>query len=845
MTHKPLASTDLSARWTLSAAGPEVPDAIAAATIPAEVPGSAHVDLLRAGLIPDPYLGQNEEALEWAWRTTWTYSTVFDSTPAKTGERVDLDFEGLDTVAAVILNGTEVAHTFNMHRTYRFDVGAILRDGENDLTVRFDSSLDYAEAVEASTGPHLHVRRHPFNEVRKMACSFGWDWGPDLQTAGIWRPVRLERWSVARLKSVRPLVTLDRGIGRVEVRVEVEQAEVEHAGIEPTPDAELTVIASIAGIEAKAVVASGSSTVVVALEAPDVETWWPVGYGTQPLYDLSVDLRTGDDLLDSWRRRVGFRSIEVDTAPDEIGAPFTFIVNGVPVFIKGANWIPDDHLLTRVTRERLRRRFTQALDANINLLRVWGGGIYESDDFYELADEMGLMVWQDLLFACAAYDEGPVLRSEIEAEVTDNVTRLMPHPSLVLWNGSNENIWGFFQWGWNMLIPDENWGLGYYIDVLPRLLTRLDPTRPYTPSSPFSPHHAHTDLSPNDPNWGTVHEWKVWNSADYSTYRDYVPRFVSEFGFQGPATWATIVRTLPKEDLHQDHPAWLAHQKADFGNEKLNWGLEAHLPIPRDFEAWHWATQLNQARAVAFGIEHYRSHWPRCAGTIVWQLNDCWPVTSWAAIDGDERKKPLWYSLRHAYSPRLLTFQPRDGNLHLIAINDTSEEWDETVTLRRMMLDGTKLGAATLEFAVPARGVATLELPADVGVADDPSREVLAADVGHPGEPGHARAIHTWLEDKDLAYESAPFVATALRTPKGCAVTLLANGFVRDVAILVDKVHPDSEAADALVTLLPGETATIDIACPDSVDPRNFLAEGVLITANWLVGTPSPTVTRS
>src|SRR5690606_10640009 len=257
----------------------------------------------------------------------------------------------------------------------------------------------------------------------------------------------------------------------------------------------------------------------------------------------------------------GFRTITVDDSKDndgtdDAGAGFTFVVNGLRVFIKGANWIPDDHLMTRNTKDRLTRRVTQARDAHLNLLRIWGGGIYETDDFYDVFDEMGVMVWQDFLFACAAYSEESPLREEVIAEARENITRLVPHASLVMYNGSNENTWGWWDWGWKADLDDLSCGQGYYDDVLAGLVAQLDPTRFYTPSSPYSSHQAYDEIHPNDPNWGTVHEWGVWNQVDYTHYRDTVPRFMSEFGFQGPANWATIERSLPVDELHHEHPAW-------------------------------------------------------------------------------------------------------------------------------------------------------------------------------------------------------------------------------------------------------------------------------------------------
>lgn len=862
MNARALTVNDLNEGWTLTHTGGDAPDGVAGVTIPAEVPGTNHTALLAAGLIPDPYLSDNEERLQWMWRTSWRYALTFAATPAGPGERVDLVFDGLDTVATVTLNGTELGQTFNMHRSYRFDVREALAPGANELTVDFRSALEYALGREAVIGdrprpqPSAELRAeaarrglidgdpeeilqggrvypHPFNAIRKMACSFGWDWGPDLQTAGIWKGVRLERWRIARFAAVRPLVTVEGATGVATVHVDVERSGA------PEADEPLRVIAHVGGVSAEASIAPGETTAVVRLEVPDAQLWWPVGHGEQHLYGLTVELHTEDEQLDTYERRIGFRTVTVD----QTDGRFTFVVNGREIFVKGANWIPDDHLLTRITRERLERRIDQAVGAHINLLRIWGGGIYETEDFYDVCDERGVMVWQDFLLACAAYSEDEVLWAEIEAEARENVTRLTPHASLVLYNGSNENVWGWHDWGWREAAEHTglaDWGLRYYEELFPAVLAELDPTRVYTPSSPFSAFPYRDDVHPNSPDQGTVHEWDVWNRRDYAHYRDYVPRFCSEFGFQGPATWATMKRALPPEAFDQDSPIWLLHQKAEDGNGKLNRGFAPHLPGTDDFEMWHWITSLNQARAIRYGIEHYRSWWPRCAGAIVWQLNDCWPVTSWAAIDGDERLKPLYFALRAAYEPRLLTFQPRgagggvdpEGDVALVAVNDTDEQWSETLTFTRLTLDGTELAVATAHLLVEPRSALTLEVPAHVRTPDDATAEVLVADAGYPGDGDHVRGLWTFAEDKELAYETEPFTASAAATEDGHEVTVRASGFVRDLTLLVDKVDPDAVVDTGLVTLLPGETHVFRVRGAHSVEENRFTERGTLVSVN-------------
>ena len=813
---------ELRENWVLRADDPaEVPVEIGPAGIPATVPGCVHTDLMAANLIPDPYQGRNETELGWIGRTQWSYTTTFDATALAEAERIDLECAGLDTVATVFLNGTEVGQSRNMHRSYRFDLRRALRDGTNELRVEFASPYSYATALRDKLGDRPNAYPEPFQFIRKMACNFGWDWGPTLVTSGIWRPVRLHAWSTARLARVVPQVTVatahDGTVeGRVLVRVEVERSE---AG----EDAELALSARIAGREHTVVLPGGVCRAEVEATVADPGLWWPRGYGDQPLYDLRVGLAGNGAELDSWQRRVGFRSVELDTGVDEGGRRFAIVVNGVPVLVKGANWIPDDCFVTRVGRGRYAERIDQAVAANMNLLRVWGGGRYESEDFYELCDERGVLVWQDFLFACAAYPEEPPLAEEVEAEAREAVARLAPHPSLVLWNGNNENIWGFWDWGWQEPLAGRSWGEGYYLDLLPRVVAEVDPTRPYWPGSPYS---GTPDVHPNDPRHATVHIWDVWNEVDYTAYRDYRPRFVAEFGFQAPPTHATLRSALPDEELRPDSPGMLHHQKAADGNGKLARGLAPHFGEPADFDDWHYLTQVNQARAITLGIEHFRAQWPDCTGSVVWQLNDCWPVTSWSAVDGGGRRKPLWYALRAVYADRLATVQPDGEGLVLVLANDTDEEWAATAHVARRALDGTVLAHTETPFTVPARGAARVPLPRRVARPGDAAAELVTADTGA------RRAYWFFAEDRDIAYPEPAYATRVVPDGDDLRVTVTAQSLLRDLALFADRLDPGAEADDMLVTLLPGESHTFTVRGGARLDPRRVVEPPVLRTVN-------------
>lgn len=809
--------------WTLEAKAGPVPEHITGHTIPAVVPGLAHTDLLDAGLIPDPYIDRNEQKVTWIGETDWEYRTTFTWTPDD-HERHDLVFEGLDTVATITLNGRELLHTFNQHRTYRLPVDGTLREGDNELVVFFASPVKYADQASLDIGYRPHTYFHPFNAIRKAACNFGWDWGLDAASSGIFKPVTLHAWTGARIANVRPTVTVDGTTGHVRALVTLGRSD------DSASNTTLTATITSADGEATATVTvdveAGATSAVIELDVPDAHLWWPRGYGDAALYNLTVDLTQDASTAATWSTRIGFRTVAVELEPDSEGTSFRVVVNGQPVWTRGANWIPDDAFVTRVTRERVAARLDQAEFANMNLLRVWGGGYYESDDFYELCDERGIMTWQDFLFACASYAEEEPLRGEVEAEVRDNVTRLMSHPSLVLWNGNNENIWGFEEWGWEKGLQGRTWGLGYYLELLPRLVKELDPQRSYTPASPWS---GDPSRPANEIDHGSVHLWEHWNRIDYSHYRDSVPRFVAEFGWQGPATWSTINRAISDSPLTPESPGMIWHQKAQDGNSKLTDGLVAHLPLPDNTEDWHWAMSLNQANAVAYAIEHWRSWSPTNMGSIVWQLNDCWPVTSWAAVDGDGHAKPLLYALKHVYADRLVTIQPRNETLVVALVNDSASTWSEDLVIRRLSFDGTVLATSTTTVTLEARSTTTVAIADEVPVFGDARSELIVATFG--GERGF------WfpVEQRESALPPAALTTEVARAAGGYDVTVTAESLIRDLALLIDKVDSDGVVDDMIVTLLPGESITFHITTEGELPEEELVSPRVLRTSNQLV----------
>ncbi|MFE6970639.1 glycoside hydrolase family 2 protein [Isoptericola sp. NPDC057653] len=786
------------------------PDRTAAGwEVPAVVPGCVHTDLLRAGVIPDPLQGGNEAAVQWVGLTDWEYTTrvELDEAPAQ-GERRHLVLDGLQTVATVTVNGAEVAATRNMHRRYRVDVTDVVAPGDNELRVRFASSAR-AMLDAAGDDPLPYDWAYPYNELRTMACEVGWDWGPTLVSAGIWRPVRLERWHTARAEvDVTTTTSADLARGVLVVGLDVETApRGAHAG-----GLEVEVVLARPGDAAPATtwrrpVGPGRNRLELDVERP--EPWWPRGYGEAALHDVAVRLvDAAGRVLQQDHRRVGFRHVAVDTTPDEHGRAFTVRVNDRPVFCKGANWIPDDVLVSRMTPARYAERVGQAVDAHMNTLRVWGGGIYEDEAFYAACDELGVLVWQDFAFACAAYPEHDEMRAEVAAEADDVVRRLAAHPSVVVWNGANECVLGWEDWGWRAQVRDRAWGEGYYREVLPAAVAAHAPGAVYVANSPVA---SEPGVHPQVPGDGPVHLWDPWNLFDYAHYRDEIPRFVAEFGYQAPATWPTLAEALGTVPDRPDDAALAARQKQPAGQRNLVDRLAGRFPDPAAIaagtERWHLATGLNQAHALRTGIEHFRSWWPRTAGALVWQLNDVWPALSWSLVDHGGRPKPAWYAVRRAFADRLVTIQPREAGLAVVLVNDTDEVWADLLTVRRAhVLDG-EVAREAREVVVPARSVLTVRVGPGITQAGHRREELVVAETSPAGDgaDGAHRAVHAFVRDDGVRWPAPAVTHTVERRGEDLLVRLEAGVAVADVQV----ESPGLRADAALGTLLPGERATV------------------------------------
>lgn len=805
---------DLSAGWSVRAEGSTVPPAIAGTWVPTSVPASGHSALICAGLIADPYKGANETELVWAHHARWLFRrniVVAERTP---DERVDLVFDGLDTFADIRVDGTSVRQSANMHRVIRVPLEPGLTQN-HELEIEFTPALEVARKEHDRLGSRPAAYPHPYYMVRKMAASFGWDWGPDLQASGIWRAARLERWSVARLSTVRPVITqIDSTRWKIDVHVEIERA---------TPGRSLHLRADLNGTDVAdsiEVELTGSTTATtISFEVTDPPLWQPHDRGSQNLASLVVHLGSAHEWFEKSEKPIGFRSVTIDQTADEHGTSFVIVINGEKIFARGFNWIPDDHLVDRITPAQLRQRLTQARDAHANLIRVWGGGVYESDAFYDICDELGLLVWQDIALACAGYPESEPLRSEILSEVEENAQRLSHHPSLIIWCGGNENAWGFPQWKERGDIDDvTDWGARYIYEWLPELLARVDPTRAYVSNSPFSPADGDFERWPNDPDHGLFHEWDVWNKLDYTKYSAVIPRFCAEFGYQGPPNRGVLDSSFSASGLRAlpGDSAFELHQKAENGNAKLANGMAPHLGSFDDLANWHAATQIMQAIAIRSAIEHYRAHWPRTAGAIVWQLNDCWPAVSWSAIDSAGAPKPVWHAIRRAFSDRLANFTFEQGTGIVTLINDSAAEWRTPLAVRRETLSGNLIEKTRWDATVAARSTARFTLPHGLSSLDNTGDEIVVVntDLGDCpfllAEPVEVN----WLPDS-IKTKFAPH-------PEGWEIEVTALSAVFGLTVMADLVDPAGRVDDSMIDLPAGAVKTFVVSTVHRADPHVF-----------------------
>jgi beta-mannosidase len=794
-------------------------------SIPATVPGHVHLDLRESGIIPDPFYRLQERDAMWVDDADWVYETEFQVDSLET-KNTYLIFHGLDTVAEIALNGEPLGETDNMHIAHEFLVGDRLRvgpgaDGVNTVRVTFRSARrvgrERMQAWNAAGNDTMPMHWDFWDSrafVRKAQYMYGWDWGPVLISCGIWKPVELVQVTTARILDYRYDVTfsgIDAGSAKVDVEVFVERAP-EAVNTPLTLTVKLT-DASALPITVNVPKGSGRLKATASLEIAHAQRWQPNGLGQSHLYPLELTIES-DRICDRLSSTIGLRSVELvrEPDPDGTGESFKFRVNGSDVFVKGANWIPS---YSFPSVEKIGDQVRAARDAGFNMLRVWGGGLYESEEFYRECDRNGIMVWQDFAYGCSYYPDTGDYAESAGREAVENVRRLRSHPSLVIWCGNNENHMMYHQ-DWGSLKPARYLGEAIYHEILPQVIDEEDPGTLYWPSSPFGGNN------PNSEDCGDQHNWDVWHGrGDWVHYAENKSRFVSEFGFAascGLAAWNTC---LADSDRSARSAAVRWHDKTRKGYDTYFQYIAKHFPVPETLEDLVYYSQLNQAEALKFGIEHYRRLKGRCWGTIFWQLNDCWPVQSWAIIDSLGEPKAAYYASKRFYAPVLLSLVRKDGLVEAHLVNDHLSEIEGKLRIALMSMNGDILAEAAHDTGVAANGnglVGSLSLTAATGR----ERDVLVYATFTTAQVDTVENTLLLVEPKELRPVSTPISVSIIGESRGeIVLELSAKRFVPYVW-LRSSDNAILRLGDNFFHLLPGRPRQVAVRA-DDLDAEGLL----------------------
>jgi beta-mannosidase len=793
---------------------------------PAQVPGVIQTDLLQNKLIPDPFDKDNEFRLQWIGLADWEYQTTFQADAATLShEHIDLVFDGLDTFADVYLNGQAILHADNMFRLWRIPAKSQLKSGSNTLRIVFHSaitkmipsvkSLPYIlpSISTHNYGNEDNIATAPY--TRKAPYNYGWDWGPRYMTEGIWQPIRLETWDALRIENFHiHQQNISSGLANITAEVEIEASQPVTATLSVSHD-DLSAVQTVDGNQTLQLNA-GINHVSFPIRITAPKLWYPVGYGPQSRYHFSAAVRSGRDVLAHADTKTGLRSLELRRVPDEWGKSFEFVVNGIVVFAKGADVIPFDSFPNRVTPEIHRNILQSARDAHMNMVREWGGGYYESDDFYDICDELGIMVWQEFMFGGDMVPGDLAFQENVRQEAIDQVKRLRDHPSIVIWCGNNEVETGWYHWGDRQEFKesisagarDRVWQdyIILFADVLKSAVTQYADPVPYWPSSPS----ANFEEVPDNPHNGDMHYWQVWHAqAPASDYTLQFPRFMTEYGFQSFPEMRTIRAFARPEDFDIRSTVMQAHQKNKGGNERILTYMLREYREPKDFPSFVYLSQVQQAEIIKIGAEHLRRQRPRTMGSLYWQLNDCWPVASWASIDYYGRWKALHYYARRFYDDVLISPFLHDDKVDVYVVSDKLEAIPGAIHMRLLDFSGRVLVEQTKDVQIPAQSSAVSFSvdKASLSAKGDLRKSFLVFDLQVAGKQ-LSRNLIFFNATHDLELPVAPKIESSFaKMDGGYNLTLRTAALARNVYVSLGDL--DVQTSDNYFDLLPGEPVTV------------------------------------
>lgn len=798
--------------------------------LPAVVPGCVHTDLLKNGVIKDPFYATNEHDLQWIDKIDWEYESTFDVPLSLLAlSSIELVFDGLDTYAEVYVNGTHVLSANNMFRSWRADVKEYVKEQGNSLHIVFRSPIREDLPKIEALGYNLPASNDQSELgglgddkvsifARKAPYHYGWDWGPRFVTSGIWREARLEGWSES--------VISDLYVEQNEVSASEAKLTV-HVELESEQDWSGTLHLSADGLtwESEVSVKAGKQTLAVPVVIEDPKLWWSRGLGEAHLYCFSAKLLAGDKVVADKSVRTGLRKVKLVREKDAVGASFYFELNGVPVFAKGANHIPNDSFITEVTAERYRHEIASAAESNMNMLRIWGGGIYEQSVFYELCDEYGILVWQDFMFACSMYPGDEAFLANVRAEAEQNVKRLRNHPSVALWCGNNEidSAWAQYDetggWGWKKNYTAEQrekiWAdyEAIFHSILPEVVESYAPGIDYWPSSPIVSvsgdinQHAHPLTTEGD-----VHYWGVWHAVEpFENYNVKIGRFMSEYGFQSFPEYDTVMTFATEQDLALDSKVMRAHQKNGDGNRLIKQYMDIYMNEPKDFPSFLYMSQVLQAEAMKMAIEAHRRRMPYCMGTLYWQMNDCWPVASWAGIDYYGKWKAMQYYAKHSFEDTILSFdRSEDGHVRVHLVTDKLEAVEGNLTLKLYDFSGRLVREATAPVAMQGNSAAviySLNESEWLGGREAGSI-VLHAEFAAAGgsEASAISKLFYFASAKELRLEAATITVKEVSGSDGTAYELSTDKLAKQVWLKTERA---GRFTDNFFDLIPGVTKVV------------------------------------
>jgi beta-mannosidase len=857
----PSAATELSTRnlnsdWQFRAVAstdqyqsPSQPQADVKQWHPAQVPGVVQTDLLQNHLIPDPFDRDNEFRLQWIGLTDWEYQTVFQMDAAVLGhDHLDLVFDGLDTLADVYLNDQEILHADNMFRHWRIAAKPLLKAGPNTLRIVFHSAVEkmipYVKSlpyVLPSISTHNYgneedIATAPY--TRKAPYNYGWDWGPRYMTEGIWQPVRLETWDGMRIDNFHiHQQKVGSDLALVTAELDIEADKPISATLNLT-HGELSGAQASDGAQTLQLEA-GMNHVSFPIRIASPKLWYPVGYGEQSRYSFAASIRLNKKVEAAHAEvKTGLRSVELRRVADQWGKSFEFVVNGILVFGKGADVIPFDSFPNHVTPEIHRKILQAARDAHMNMVREWGGGYYESDDFFDICDELGIMVWQEFMFGGDMIPGDVSYQENVRQEAIDQIKRLRDHPSIVIWCGNNEVETGWHHWGDRQEfkeaiapeIRDRVWQdyMVMFADILKSSVAEYGDPTPYWPSSPS----ANFEEVPDNQHNGDMHYWAVWHQqAPAEDYTKQFPRFMTEYGFQSFPEMRTIRTFANKpEDFDIHSTVMQAHQKNKGGNERILTYMLREYREPKDFASFVYLSQVQQAEIIKIGAEHLRRQRPRVMGSLYWQLNDCWPVASWASIDYYGRWKALHYYARRFYDDVLISPFLHDDNVDVYVVSDKLQPLSGTVHSRLLDFSGKVLLDQTKEIQVPAQSSAiylTLN-KAELAAKGDLRSSFLVVDFAVAGKKVSENLI-LFDVTHNLQLPVAPKIETSVnQAGKDYTITLQSGQLARNVNVSFGDL--DVESSDNYFDLIPGEPVTITVKSSATMDQLKSAMKVVSLT---------------